>query len=112
MALPKENRLVKKSEIDQVLREGKAVKGSFLFIRTKKNEKGPRFVFLIPKSKFPKASERNRLRRILSEAAKRYIIDKPDLRYDVIVLLNKRTEEHSIYEDMSKTLEYICNPKQ
>ena len=48
MALNKKNRLKKKRDFEDVFKKGKAVKGSFLFIKYKKNELGvPRFGFVV-----------------------------------------------------------------
>ena len=71
MALNKKNRLKKKRDFEDVFKKGKAVKGSFLFIKYKKNELGvPRFGFVVSAKVARKAVERNKTRRILSEAVR------------------------------------------
>lgn len=70
MTLPKKNRLTKKKEIDQLFKEKKTVRGVFLFIRYKENDSIlSRFAFIIPNKIYSKATDRNRIRRILSGIA-------------------------------------------
>ena len=67
MALNKKNRLKKKRDFEDVFKKGKAVKGSFLFIKYKKNKLDvPRFGFVVSAKVARKAVERNKIRRILS----------------------------------------------
>lgn len=71
MPLNKKNRLKKKRDFEDVFKKGKAVKGSFLFIKYKKNELGlSRFGFVVSAKVAKKAVERNRIRRILSEVVR------------------------------------------
>ena len=85
MALNKKNRLKKKRDFGDVFKKGRAVKGSFLFIKYRKNELGvSRFGFVVSAKVAGKAVERNKIRRILSEAA-RSIVDGLG-GYDIIVL--------------------------
>src|SRR3989344_5478377 len=71
MALNKKNRLKKKRDFEDVFKKGRAVKGSFLLIKYKKNDLGlPRFGFVVSAKVARKAAERNKIRRILSEAVK------------------------------------------
>ena len=71
MALPKHNRLKRKKDFESVFKKGKAVKGDFLFVRYLKNSLGfPRFAFVVSSKVSKKAVVRNRIRRILSEAAR------------------------------------------
>lgn len=67
MALPKKNRLTTKKEIDCVFKNGRTVRGSFLFVRFLKNQKRySRFVFIIPAKSVSLAVDRNRIKRTLS----------------------------------------------
>lgn len=86
MALNKKNRLKKKLDFEDVFKKGKAVNGSFLFIKYKKNRLGvSRFGFVVSAKVAKKAVERNKIRRILSEAV-RGIIDSLGS-YDIIVVV-------------------------
>lgn len=70
MALSKKNRLKKKKDFERVFKEGETAKGSFLFARYFNNEQGfPRVAFVVSLKVSKKAVVRNRIRRILSEAA-------------------------------------------
>lgn len=76
MALNKKNRLKKKRDFEDVFKKGKTVKGSFLFIKYKKNELGvSRFGFVVSIKVAKKAVDRNRIRRVLSEAVGNRIND-------------------------------------
>ena len=84
MALNKKNRLKKKRDFEEVFKKGKAVKGSFLFIKYRKNElDAARFGFVVSAKVAKKAVERNRIRRIFSEVAGLVIKNLDD--YDIIV---------------------------
>ncbi len=89
MALNKKNRLKKKRDFEDVFKKGKAVKGSFLFIKYRRNEFGsPRFGFVVSTKVARNAVERNKIRRILSEAV-RGIIDNLGS-HDVIVFATNK----------------------
>lgn len=89
MALNKKNRLKKKVDFEEVFKKGIAVKGSFLFIKYKKNKLGmPRFGFVVSVKVAKKAVERNKIKRVLSEAA-RSIIGSLD-GYDIIVVATNK----------------------
>ncbi len=109
MALNKKNRLKKKLDFEDVFKKGKAVKGSFLFVKHKKNELSvPRFGFVISAKIIKKASERNKMRRILSEAVRDMIDGLGG--YDIIVVAtSKMTTGHKedIVEDFLGTLKKI-----
>jgi len=69
MSLPVPNRLKKKKDFDEVFKKGKAVNGSFLFIKTLPRTSGPaRFGFIVAAKYAPGAVVRNRIRRLLSAA--------------------------------------------
>ena len=109
MALNKKNRLKKKRDFEDVFKKGKAVKGSFLFIKHRKNNLGvPRFGFAVSAKIAKKAVERNKIRRILSEAV-RSIIDDLD-GHDVIVFAARKitaVSRKDIAEDFLGVLKKI-----
>lgn len=91
MALNKRNRLKKKRDFEDVFKKGRAVKGSFLFIKYRKNKLGvPRFGFVVSVKVARSAVERNKIRRILSETV-RGIIDGLDSHDIIVFVTNKIT---------------------
>lgn len=109
MALNKKNRLKKKRDFEEVFKKGKAVNGSFLFIKYRKNELGiPRFAFVVSAKVSKKAVERNKIRRIISESA-RTVIKNLD-NYDVIVVVAKKiigADRKNIIEDFLGVLKKV-----
>lgn len=94
MALPKKNRLTGKKDIDHVFKNGKTVKGSFLFVRFLNTQKKySRFVFVIPAKYISLAVNRNRIKRLFSEEARRLLPLLGD-KYDIVVLLSKKTNKN------------------
>lgn len=68
MALNKKNRLKKKRDFERVFKEGRAVKGNFLFAKYLKNDLGfSRFAFIVSSKVSRKAVVRNKVRRMLSD---------------------------------------------
>lgn len=109
MALNKKNRLKKKREFENVFKKGKAVKGSFLFIKYIKNELGiPRFGFVVSAKVAKKAVERNKIRRILSEGIRSQIKNLGS--YDIIVFATGKIiigHKEDIVADFLKVLDTI-----
>ncbi len=106
MTLSKENRLTKKKDLDRVFKKGKTVKGSFLFIRFLENDfKVTRYVFIVSSKICPKAVDRNRLKRVLSEKVRSYSLDKGPI--DIAVVAIKRDKEDSLVSDLVKLLDKI-----
>lgn len=104
MALPKKNIISKDKEFRSVFEKGKTVKGSFLFVRIKDNDLGiPRFAFVIAKKKIPKASQRNRLKRVLSEAVRNFMKDNTPKK-DFIIIVSKSAEEAILTEELKNLL--------
>lgn len=105
MPLPRKYRLVSKLDLDRVFRDGKAVKGSFLFIKFRANELGfPRFGFIVPKKIYSRAVDRNRLERVLSEIVAPYIkSDTADSR-DFIVVISKQGQENLLKNELINLL--------
>ncbi|OGZ75976.1 MAG: ribonuclease P protein component [Candidatus Staskawiczbacteria bacterium RIFCSPLOWO2_12_FULL_37_15] len=90
MALPKKNRLTSKKEIDHIFKNGRTVKGSFLFIKLLDNPRGySRFAFIVPSKYAPLAVDRNRTKRALSEEVRRTPI-LSGKSHDVIVSVFKK----------------------
>ena len=105
MALPKKHRLVSRSDFDKVFKEGKAVKGSFLFIKSRVNEFGfPRFGFIVPKKIYSKAVDRNRLERVLSEIVAQYIKSDAINSRDFIVVISKQGQENFVRNELTNLL--------
>ena len=66
--LPKENRLKKKRDFEQVFKRGIGLKEDFLFLKIKKNNFGKkRFGFIVSQKVSKKAILRNRIKRKLRE---------------------------------------------
>ncbi len=109
MALNKKNRLKKKLDFEDVFKKGKAVKGSFLFIKYRKNELNlPRFGFVVSAKVAGKAVERNKIRRILSEAVRSKL--KNVVGYDIIVFAANKimiASKEEIARDFLMTLDKI-----
>ncbi len=84
MALNKKNRLKKKRDFENVFKKGKAVKGSFLFIKYIKNDLGlPRFGFVVSAKVEKSAVKRNKIRRTLFDSAQSRVSILEG--YDIIV---------------------------
>lgn len=107
MALPRKNRLVGKKNFDKVFKEGKTVRGSFLFIKKiLNNQSASRFGLIISSKIFKKATERNRVKRIIYELI-RLRIDKIKSGYDLVIIFKIKTDERSLKEDLERLLR-VC----
>ncbi len=74
--LSEKYRLKSKKEIDQLFKNGKAVRNSFLFLKYKENNiENSHFAFSIGLKYSKKAVERNKMKRILREAIRPFIQD-------------------------------------
>ena len=105
MPLPKKYRLVSKSDFDKVFRDGQAVKGSFLFIRSRINgSDSPRFGFVVPKKMYSKAVDRNRLKRVLAETVAPYLKKSTSNGRDFVVMVNRQGEEGLIKSELTNLL--------
>lgn len=96
--LPLVNRLRKKSEIQNVFRQGKAVYSGFLALKFKpSSETATRFSFSIGHSYSKKAVDRNRLRRILRETVRENLnkLKKPA---DLVFFLVKSNRQSESFE--------------
>ena len=105
----KKNRLKKKRDFEDVFKKGRAVKGSFLFIKYRNNKLGvSRFGFVVSAKVARKAVERNKIRRVLSEAV-RGVIDGL-AGYDIIVFATRKimaVPKEDIVEDFLGALKKI-----
>lgn len=69
--LPQTNRLKKNKDIDRVFKFGKGYKEDALFLKILYHNSGhSRFVFTIAQKAVKKATDRNRIKRILSETVR------------------------------------------
>ncbi len=106
MSLPLPNRLKKKKDFDEVFKKGKAVNGSFLFIKVLSRPDGPvRFGFIIAAKYAARAVIRNRIRRKLRAVV------WPDLlpnmpSCDTVVVVTKKIPENTevVEEDFISVL--------
>lgn len=109
MALNKKNRLKNKRDFDDVFKKGRSIKGSFLFIKYLKNKLNlSRFGFVVSAKVAKKAVERNKLRRIFSEAVGGIIDDLGG--YDIAVFATGKIIDGSkkdIVEDFLGVLKKI-----
>ncbi|OGN00058.1 MAG: ribonuclease P protein component [Candidatus Yanofskybacteria bacterium RIFCSPHIGHO2_01_FULL_39_8b] len=100
MALPRCNRLVGKKEFNRVFKEGRTVKGSFLFIKARlSSSNNSRFGFIVPSKIYKNAVDRNRIKRILSEII--YLnINKIKGGQDVVIVVRARVEEETFKNEL------------
>ena len=105
MALARKNRLTKKKDIDAVFDRGKAVQGSFFFIKFKTNNMPEsRMNFVVSTRVLPRAVDRNRVKRILSETARKYFRGRSDTGHDISVVIKKKGEEPVLIAELTKLL--------
>ncbi len=101
--LKKENRLKKQKDFENVFQNGKSFKEGGLYFKIKENNLGfPRFGFVVSKKNFPKAIERNKIKRILREAIKKEELKK---NIDVIIVVNPERDIDNLKNDLKKFLE-------
>ena len=111
MALPKENRLTTKKEIDNVFKHGRTVKGSSLFIRFLDNQgqnSYSRFAFFISSKYIPLAVDRNNLKRMFSQEIMSLSMLKRG--YDVVVVIFKKADRkgfENLVEELSDLLSKV-----
>lgn len=110
MALPQKHRLTSRSDFDKVFQEGKAVKGSFLFIKSRANELTlPRFGFVVSKKVYSRAVDRNRLKRVLSEVVATYIKNDTTKGRDYVIVVRKQEEEELVKNELTNLLRLFKN---
>ena len=85
--LPKENRLKKKKEFNEVFKKGKLISNRFLEVKIKKME-GKKIGIVAPIKRFRKATERNYIKRKLRESFRDLLNDIPE-NTGIIVIAKK-----------------------
>ena len=101
--LPKENRLKKKRDFEEVFKKGKTFRESFLFLRVKENNlKQNRFGFIVSSKISKKAVVRNKIKRRLREITKEYL---PRVKTGVdVVLITKPGIETKGFPEIKEIL--------
>lgn len=104
--LPKKNRLRKKKDFEEGLRNGKGFKEDFLILKTKKNKlKEIRFGFIVSQKVSKKAVVRNKIKRRFREVAKemtKRIIENTD-----IILIALPGTETKDFQEIKKVIEKL-----
>jgi ribonuclease P protein component len=97
VALPRKNRLTTKKEIDRIFKNGRTIKGSFLFIRFLNNQKEySKFSFVVPTKHVTLAVDRNKIRRIFSGEIVRLPLSERG--YDIVAVIHKKVERSQFRE--------------
>ena len=110
--LPKKHRLKSRKEVDQIFKEGRTVRNSFLFLKYKENDLDKsRFAFSIGLKYSKKAVERNEMKRMLRES-QRDLIKQVKPGYDGTFFVSiKKSDQNGkikldeIRKNMRKTFE-------
>jgi len=72
--IPKTNRLAKKKDFQKVFKKGRLAAGKFLWLKCQKNDKdGGRAGFVVGLKVSKKATERNKIKRRLRSAFRRFL---------------------------------------
>lgn len=105
MALSKKNRLHAKKDFDNIFKNGKAVKGHFLLVKSINTGNSPRAGFIIQAKVAKKAVTRNRIRRILADTVQKNLdIVKKDTVVLVLKLPADKKEEKLLLSKELKDL--------
>ena len=76
----------------------------------KNNSRTIRFSFIVPNKIIPRAVDRNRLRRILSETVNRRMRTMDNIvGFNIIIILNKKDTEDKIISDLVSLLARLEN---
>jgi len=106
--LPRKNRLIKKTDFNNVYRKGVFFSEGPLSLKITPNESGTtRIGFSIEKKFFKKATARNRIKRLLREALYRNL-EKIKDGFDIVVFY-KRSEEKPDFKAISALVEKIIS---
>lgn len=109
MALRRKNRLAKK-DFRKVFKEGDAVRGTFFFIKFRRNNLGfPRFGIVVPIKITKGAVARNRIKRILSEVIRSHTMTS-GIGLDVIITVKAKGEEEDLKMDLANLLAKKLSP--
>ena len=96
--LPPKNRLKAERDFERIFRNGKAVSGQFLVLKTAPNGKDfSRFGFVVSQKISKKATIRNKIKRRLREAV-RMLLAKVKSGFDVVFFTRKGIEEKGFLE--------------
>lgn len=95
--MPKKNRLVGKKDIDRIFKNGRTIKGSFLFIRFLNNQKEySKFSFVIPTKHISLAVDRNKIRRMFSREIVRLLLSERG--YDIVAVIHIKVRREQFKE--------------
>lgn len=102
--LPKKFRFSKRQEIGDVKKKGKLYQFPLFGILVLKTriEESPRFAFVVSTRISKKSTERNKIRRLLSETIK-FLLPKITLGYDLIFLTKKSILDKGFWEINKET---------
>lgn len=103
MALPKENRIKKKKDFERIFKTGAVLKNDFFLVKAKRNNLPlHRGAIVVPVSVASKATERNKIKRIISEALQNFFsnIKTKENKIDVIIV--------SRHDVKNKNFQEIC----
>ena len=96
--LPKNNRLKREKDFQEVMKRGKGLRGDFLFLKFLKNNfKITRVGFIVSRKITKKASQRNRIKRRLREGV-RGGLTKLKKGYDLVFIAQKGIEKKKFFE--------------
>ena len=107
MAIPKKNRVTVKKDFDSIFRKGKAVNGTFLFMKYLVGSDGsPQLNIIVSSKTIKKAATRNRVKRVLSALVQLHLNNLPQGIKALVVVtkspINNRDDK--LREDFLKTL--------
>lgn len=107
MATPKENRFRERKSFALVLRKGRTIKGRFLILKFLENSlTKSRFGFIVSKKISKKATERNKIKRRISEIVRIKIreIKKP---IDAVFIARKSVEKQRFQEIEKEVIQLL-----
>lgn len=111
--LSKKNRLILKKDFERLKKEGKQVNGPLfgILVLAQEDSKSPsRFGFIVSKHLSKKATKRNRARRLLMEAIRKFLPQiKPG--HDILFLGKKTLLEKSLVEVGKETKKILKRAK-
>lgn len=104
--LPRQNRLTKKRDFDNIFQKGKGFKEGFLFLRIVSNKlPNSRFAFIISKKTSKKATIRNKIRRQLQGLAQTNLaVIKKGMDCVLVVLPGFKNE---CFQEMEKNIQNL-----
>jgi len=108
--LPKENRLKKKKDFENVFNNGTSIKGESIYLKfLKTKEPFTRIGFIVSKKVSAKAAERNKIKRWLRESVKGFLKFEG---LDIVIISSPRIKKKTLEEikiDIEKTIKKIKN---